>query len=55
MPFARDFLLRYADRLLFGRDDKGDRLQRLLNSLDLPYTVAEKIFYQNALRLVPVA
>lgn len=55
LPFARDFLLRYADRLLFGRDDKGDRLQRLLNTLDLPAAVAAKIFYQNALRLVPVA
>jgi predicted TIM-barrel fold metal-dependent hydrolase len=55
LTFARDFLVRYADRLLFGRDDKGDRLQRLLNSLDLPDGVAAKIFYQNALRLVPVA
>lgn len=55
LPFARDFLVRYADRLLFGRDDKGDRLQRLLNSLALPEAVVAKIFYQNALRLVPVA
>jgi predicted TIM-barrel fold metal-dependent hydrolase len=55
LPFARDFLVRYAERLLFGRDDKGDRLQRLLNTLDLPDGVAAKIFYQNALRLVPVA
>ena len=49
------FLIRYADRLLFGRDDKGDRLQRLLHSLDLPSAVVEKIFYQNALRLVALA
>lgn len=55
LPFARDFLMRYADRLLFGRDDKGDRLQRLLNTLELPDEVAAQIFYQNALRLVPVA
>lgn len=55
LPFARDFLVRYADRLLFGRDDKGDRLQRLLTTLALPEGVAAQIFYQNALRLVPIA
>lgn len=51
--FARDFLLRYADRLLFGRDDKGNALQTLLHTLDLPQTVLDKLFFRNALRLIP--
>jgi len=53
--FARDFLIRYADRLMFGRDDKGNALQKFLESLNLPHDVAEKLFYCNALRLVPLA
>jgi len=50
---ARGFLARYQDRLLFGRDDHGQKLQLFLNDLDLPAAVKEKIFYKNALRLVP--
>jgi predicted TIM-barrel fold metal-dependent hydrolase len=52
VAFAYDFLLRYADRLLYGRDDKGNALQIFLRSLDLPQAVLDKLFYQNALRLV---
>ncbi|MBX3010883.1 MAG: amidohydrolase family protein, partial [Caldilineaceae bacterium] len=51
--FARDFLIRYADRLLFGRDNNGNNLQTFLTSLALPGEVAAKIGYQNAQRLVP--
>ena len=50
---ARRLLIRYADRLLYGRDDKGNRLYEFLTTLDLPPDVAEKIFSGNALRLVP--
>jgi predicted TIM-barrel fold metal-dependent hydrolase len=51
---AREFLIRYADRLLFGRDAPGNKLQEFLPTLDLPQDVSEKIYYKNALRLVPV-
>lgn len=52
--FARDFLVRYADRLLFGRDDNGNRLQTFLATLELPATVAAQILAGNALKLVPL-
>ena len=51
---ALKFLTRYADRLLFGRDQHGQALQLFLDGLNLPDQVANKIFYQNALRLVPL-
>ncbi|MCX6044521.1 MAG: amidohydrolase family protein [Chloroflexi bacterium] len=52
--FARDFLIRYADRLLYGRDNKGNALQEFLKTLDLPQTVRDKLFFQNAQKLVPL-
>ncbi|MCZ6681533.1 MAG: amidohydrolase family protein [Candidatus Poribacteria bacterium] len=52
---ARQFLIRYADRLLFGRDAHGQELQLFLQNLDLPDDVATRIFFQSALRLVPLA
>ena len=51
--FAQEFLIRYAARLLFGRDDNGNKLQSFLHTLNLPTTVQAQIFAQNALRLVP--
>lgn len=51
---ARQFLIRYADRLLFGRDDHGQALQQFLLSLGLSQDVADSLFFKNALRLVPV-
>ncbi len=48
------FIERYADRLLFGRDAIGDELRQYLLSLDLPADVADRIFFRNALRLVPI-
>ena len=52
---AREFIIRFADRLLFGRDQYGDDLARFLPTLDLPGDVAAKIYAGNALRLVPPA
>ncbi|MCC7145756.1 MAG: amidohydrolase family protein [Phycisphaeraceae bacterium] len=49
---ARKFLLRYAERLLFGRDFYGDDLQVFLRTLNLPGDVAEKIYQGNARKLV---
>lgn len=50
---ARRFLVRFADRLLFGRDYYGTELHELLQTLDLPKAAREKIYFRNALRLVP--
>ncbi len=53
--FGIDFLLEFQDRLLFARDNFDDRMQRYLNSLELPEEVLGKLFGGNALRLVPDA
>ncbi|HEX9898174.1 MAG TPA: hypothetical protein VGC81_03055 [Candidatus Methylomirabilis sp.] len=50
---AREFLARFADRLLFGRDYYGQELHEFLQTLDLPGDVCEKLYFRNALRLVP--
>jgi predicted TIM-barrel fold metal-dependent hydrolase len=49
---ARRFLLRFADRLLFGRDFYGNELATTLRSLDLPPDVSERIYFRNAEHLV---
>ncbi len=51
---AREFLLRFADRLLFGRDFYGGELHEFLSTLDLPGEALRKIYFENANRLVPV-
>jgi predicted TIM-barrel fold metal-dependent hydrolase len=51
--FTRDFLLEFQDRLLYGRDYFDNRMQELLNSLELPEEALAKIYAGNALRLVP--
>jgi len=53
-PFARQFLIDFADHLLFGRDDFGHGLQSFLQTLDLPETVQAKIHHENAQKLVPL-
>lgn len=54
--FGRDFLLRRADRLLFGTDylmpDQQIPHYELFNSLELPDEVQAKVFRGNALRLL---
>jgi predicted TIM-barrel fold metal-dependent hydrolase len=50
---AADFVSRYADRLLFGRDYYEQRLHAVLESLSLPTEVVEKVYWRNADRLVP--
>ena len=51
--FAREFLLEFQDRLLYGRDCFDNRMQEFLNSLGLPQETLTKIYAGNALRLVP--
>jgi len=49
---AAQFINRYRDRLLFGRDYYGQDLHRFLSSLPLSQEVVEKVYHQNAERLV---
>ena len=53
--FAREFLLEFQDRILYGRDMFDTTHRDLLDQLSLPGPVREKIFSGNALRLVPLA
>lgn len=54
--FGREFMIRRADRLLFGTDYLADGQAvpqfELFESLDLPDEVAAKVFRENARRLV---
>jgi predicted TIM-barrel fold metal-dependent hydrolase len=52
---ARDFLCRFSDRLLFGRDYYGGDLLQFLETLELPAEVQQRIFSDNALRLLSPA
>lgn len=50
--YAREFLERFSDRLLFARDIYGGALMEFLATLDLPGEVAGAIFSGNAIRLL---
>lgn len=52
--FAKKFLMEFQDRVLYARDDFHNNHQELLNSLELPDEVLEKIYSENALKLVPL-
>ena len=52
--YGREFIIHYSDRLLFGRDAPGRELQTFLPTLNLPLEVSNKLFFQNALELVPL-
>ncbi len=52
LEFAKNFLCRFTDRILFGRDDYGNELKEFLESLDLPEDVRANIYFKNALSLV---
>jgi len=49
---AKRFLLEFQDRILFGRDYFDASQLDVLNNLDLPRDVQEKIFFRNAERLL---
>ncbi|MBI4556658.1 MAG: amidohydrolase family protein [Candidatus Hydrogenedentes bacterium] len=50
--FAKEFLIEFQGRLLYGRDFFDNAHQEFLNGRDLPQDVLEKIYFQNAARLV---
>ena len=49
---GRQFLVKYSDRLLFGRDAPGNVLQDHLKKLNLPVDVWDNITKVNANRLI---
>ena len=51
---ARNFVLRFSDRLLFGRDFYGGELRGFLETLELPAFERRKLYEENALSLVPL-
>lgn len=59
LKFGRDFLIRRADRLLFGTDflmpDQKIPHFELFDSLNLPDQVQQKIFRGNAIRILKLA
>lgn len=52
--FAKEFIFEFQDRILYARDYFDNAHQEFLTSLDLPRDVLDKIYYKNALKLVPL-
>lgn len=52
LEFTKEFLLKYQDRVLYGRDRFENFHQEFLNELGLPTSVLEKIYCENARRLI---
>jgi predicted TIM-barrel fold metal-dependent hydrolase len=50
--FGRQYLIDYADKLLYARDIYDTKLMDHLETLDLPANVSDKIMFGNAQRLV---
>ena len=55
LTFAKQFLTRYQDRVMYGRDCYETIHRDLLDNLDLPGEILEKIYYKNAVRLLNMA
>ncbi len=51
--FGRDFVLRFADKLMYGTDNSDTKHLELLRGMDLPDEVFSKVTRENAARLVP--
>jgi predicted TIM-barrel fold metal-dependent hydrolase len=47
-----ELLTRFSDRILFGRDYYGDKLHSFLQTLQLSDAVRDRIYFQNAQRLL---
>ncbi len=50
--FTKEFFDRYQDRLLFARDCYTTELHDFILTLQLPHVILEKVFYQNAEKLI---
>lgn len=53
VSFAKEFIDEFQDRLLFARDSFDNAHYTFLKSLNLPRDIENKLFYGNALKLVP--
>ena len=52
--FAKEFLAEFQDRALYARDYFDNIHQEFLNGVGLPREVLDKIYFKNALKLVPL-
>ena len=52
VDFGRSFVLKYYQRLLFGRDNHSGDLHEHLQSLDLVEDVTENIYHLNAEKIL---
>jgi predicted TIM-barrel fold metal-dependent hydrolase len=52
LVYAKEFLTRYQDRVMFGRDYFDSVHMQLLDALDIPAEAREKIYSGNARRLL---
>ena len=50
--FAKKFFLKYQDRILYARDNTDNIHQELIESLDLPQEVKDKVYFANAQKLL---
>ncbi|MGC9318363.1 MAG: amidohydrolase family protein [Armatimonadota bacterium] len=51
--FGRQFVIDFADRLMYGTDNHDTKHIELLRAMDLPEAVFEKVTEGNARRLIP--
>lgn len=54
IEFGKKFILEFQDRILFARDYFDSNHKEFLDSLGLEKEVLDKIYYKNALKLVPL-
>ncbi len=52
--FTKKFITDYCDRILYGRDCYDNAHQEFINSLGLCQEVKDRIYFKNALELVPL-
>ncbi len=52
--YAKEFLIEFQDRILYGRDYFDNVHQEFLNGLELPAEILEKIYARNAKQLAPL-
>ncbi len=52
--FAKPFIIKYQDRLLYARDYFDKQHREFIDSLDLEQSILDKLYFKNALKLVPL-
>ncbi|MFO7637664.1 MAG: amidohydrolase family protein [Clostridia bacterium] len=54
LDHARGFVTTYQDRILYARDYFDDAHRKLIDSMGLDRGILDKLYYKNALKLVPL-